>query len=101
MTKALRDQCENECVAQDCFGINVTEVLKKRLADIRSATTVFDLLVGKPRPILENGDELFVLELADQYLIKFSANHVSNPRLVNDQIDWSKIYRIKILGIEK
>jgi hypothetical protein len=42
-----------------------------------------------------------VVDLGDGYRLVFSANHPRNPLKADGTVDWSKVSRVKILGIEK
>ena len=101
-SKSLRTICENEEEAVHELGGSVGEVLKHRLADLRAAITINDLLVGQPRIL--DGDTYnrhMIIDLCDSYQMIFSANHPNNPIGENGKIDWQKVSRIKILRIER
>lgn len=72
-------------------------MLMHRLADLNAATSPLDLPVGHPRPGSDN--ETMVLDLADEQVIVFTANHKTNPRTMTGLIDWGKVTRVKILRI--
>lgn len=94
-TKSLRQLCESEAKAKKELGEDIAEKLKHRLADLRAAIYVNDLIVGKPREI----DQQFAVDLGDDFSIIFCANHNANPLLKGGKIDWSKVTRIKIFKI--
>jgi len=94
--KSLRQLCENETIAKRKLGIKVAEKLKRRLADLRAASYVEDLVVGEPREL----EGMMTVNLCDDYRIIFCANHHSTPRLDTGAINWSMVNRIKILRIE-
>ena len=50
-TKSLRQLCENEARAKRDLGETVAERLKRRLADLRAAECVKDLVAGHPREV--------------------------------------------------
>lgn len=101
-SKLLRTICENEEEAFHELGRPVGEVLKHRLADLRAAISINDLLVGQPR-ILDGEvqSQYLIIDLCDGYQMIFSANHPNNPIGENGKIDWQKVSRIKILRIER
>jgi proteic killer suppression protein len=100
-SKLLRTICENEEEAFHELGRSVGEVLKHRLADLRAAISVNDLLVGRPRILDGDTHNLhMVIDLCDGYQVIFRANHPNNPVGENGKIDWQKVSRIKILRIE-
>lgn len=94
--KSLRQLCENEAIAKRKLGIRVAEKLKRRLADLRAASCVKDLVAGRPREV----EGIMVVDLCDDYRIILCANHNSIPLLDTGVIDWSMVNRVKILKIE-
>ena len=96
---SLRAVCENAEEADLELGLAVAQTLRKRLADLRAATSPTDLVAGGPR-VLNDGDlEYMAINLRDGFRIKFVPNHVKNPLDNANRIDWAKISRIKIIGI--
>lgn len=98
--KPLRQLCENETIAKRKLGIRVAEKLKRRLADLRAATCVKDLVVGRPRELGDAYPKQIAMDLCDGYRIVFCTNHNTDPLLESGAIDWEKVSRIKILRIE-
>jgi len=98
--KADRRLCENEAIAERMLGIKVADKLKRRLADLRAATTVADIVAGKPQVLFGKYKHQIAVELCDGYSLVFCANHNTNPILESDKIDWSRVSRIQILRIE-
>lgn len=92
---AVRTLCEDALYASSELGPKVADSLRRRIADLRAATTVSDLLIGRPRPIEGN----MMMDLSDGYTLIFGANHVRNPA-VDNEIAWDKVSRVKILGIQ-
>ena len=95
-TKPLRELCESEAKAKQKLGAKIATVLKHRLADLRAANSVKDLPIGK----VLNASGAYVLEFGDGIHVAFCPNHSNNPVLKSGAIDWSKVNRIKITGIE-
>jgi hypothetical protein len=95
-TKPLRELCESEAKAKEKLGAKIAAVLKHRLADLRAADTVGELPIGKPR----KEASAYVLDFTHGIQIAFCPNHSENPLLKSGAIDWSKVARIKIMGIE-
>ena len=95
-TKSLRSICEDEQKADKTIGLDASKQLRARLEDIRAAANITELAVGNPQ-VDNNSTEKFVtLTLYEEYVIKFSANHLSNPVKQSGDIDWSKVRRVKI-----
>jgi hypothetical protein len=99
-TKALRELCENQTRATKLLGAKVAENLKRRLADLRAAPSIPEVVAGRPYELdgARSGD--FAVNLCDGVRIVFCANHNIVPRLESRQVDWAKIGRIKIVKIE-
>ncbi len=95
--RSLRDICESSAKANRKLGIDAANELRRRVADLRAATSVHDLLIGEPRGIDENQ---IVLDVGTSFQIIFCANHNTMPRFESGEIDWSKVSRVKILEIE-
>ena len=99
-TRPLRTICENESHAKCEFGSTVAEALKHRLADLRAATSIIDLVAGRPRVSDGANSQHMVVDLCGGYRIVFCPNHPNNPVTESGKLDWPKATRIKILGIE-
>lgn len=100
-SKSLRTICESERQAKLELGDAVAEILKHRLADLRAATSVKDLVAGRPRVLDGAALQQMVVDLRDGYRIVFTANHTKNPMTETGDLDWERVSRIKILRIER
>lgn len=98
--KSHRQLCENEAIAERKLGTRVAGTLKRRLADLRAATNVKDIVVGNLRLLGRGHQQQIALELGDGYCLTFCSNHKSPPLLASGEIDWTQVSRIKILRIE-
>jgi len=98
-TKSLRQLCESTAKAKKVLGEEVAEMLKRRLADLRAAEYVNDLVVGKPHAFDDTNGEKFSVNLCDDFCIIFRANHTPPPLTECSKINWSKVSRIHILQI--
>jgi proteic killer suppression protein len=99
-TKSLRDLCEKEEKARRELAPDVAQKLKHRLADLRAADSVEDLVAGRPRETESANPGYFVIDLTDGSRLAFCANHRNVPLLTSGGVDWSRVSRIKILRIE-
>lgn len=95
----LRTICESERSAKDELGEAVAEVLKHRLADMVAATSVVDLVAGKPRILGGTATNQMAVDLSEGFVITFAANHIKNPSTESGDVDWKRVSRIKILDI--
>lgn len=99
-SKQLRTICEDPDVAVTRLGQEIAHRLRGRVADIRAATNVSDLLVGNPR-LQGSSLELLVVDLGDEARMVWKANHVSPRTLPDGNTDWSQVSRVKLLKIEE
>lgn len=98
-TKALRTLCENEEAATRELGAKRAGSLRRRLADLRAAVSVNDLVASHPRQTADSKDNLEIDVGAGSRLV-FCANHSVIPRLASRNVDWSSVSRVKLLRIE-
>jgi hypothetical protein len=99
-TKSLRDICENAETARSKLGPKVSDKLKRRLADLRAAISVDDLIAGQPYMPDGVREARIALELGGGRRLIFAANHAVLPKLESGKMDWSKVSRVKLLRIE-
>lgn len=99
-TKRLRAICEDETVASKAFGPAAADALQQRLADLRAADTIHDLIVGNP--VVSGPDQsTLTIALAGGVRTLWSPNHVNVPRRTDGQVDWDRTRRIRLLAIER
>ena len=98
--KSIRQLCESEANAERDLGVGMAEKLRGRLADLRAAPCVSDLVVGRPREVEAVPYRHFAVDLGEGFQIVFCANHNTIPKLESGAVDWSTVTRIKIIGIE-
>lgn len=67
---------------------------------MRAAASVKELVAGRPREVEVGRQPCFAVDLGDGYRIIFSSNHNTTPLLTSGGVDWARVSRIKILGIE-
>lgn len=98
-TKRLRDICRSEVIACRELPSNVAQVLIRRLADIRAASNILHLPVGKPVQTDGAPPGLVLVNLCDGYHLMFSAAHQQIPVLVSGDVNWNSVSRIKLIKI--
>jgi proteic killer suppression protein len=96
--KPLRDHCESQLKAERRFGIGIARNLRARLADLREADSITDLVAGEPR-VFSGGEALMTVSIGGGLRIVFRANHVKNPFKRDGDVDWTRVSRIKIIDI--
>ena len=97
-TKRLREICEDDAVAVNELGSPAAKALQQRLADLRAAETIRDLIVGSPR-VSGIDDAILTITLTPTAHTIWSANHVSPPRDEAGRIDWMRTRRVRLLEI--
>jgi hypothetical protein len=97
--KSLRDVCESQLKAERTWGIAVAATLRSRLADLRDAECVNDLVAGPPKMLDDNPPGRVALPLGDSVFLVFCANHSSLPKKESGEVNWSGVTRIKIVEI--
>ena len=98
---SLRALCEDAAQADAELGLAAAQALRRRVADLQAATSPSDLIVGKPRVVHDREHEFMILDLSDDFRVKFAPNHPKNPCTTDCQIDWAKVSRIKIFEIAR
>lgn len=101
-TEELRERCEIQVTGERAYGLEVAHELRERLASMREANNVFELLTGRPRPIAGGDGRCYEVLLPENFRVVICANHKVIPRLGgSDSVDWSKVTRVIVQRIEK
>ncbi len=100
-TRQLRDICEKEASAVDAFGVAGVGALKRRLADLRAANSVEDLVAGRPTQLDGADAGQLSIPLTKNLRMVLSANHPHNPTTENGDINWAQVRRVKLQRIER
>ena len=99
-TKELRDVCEQEAVAIDQLGVMAAGGLKLRLADLRAAEAISDVLAGNPQQGQHDGTDCFRFSLDEGAVLVLTPNH-SKPRLDDaGKTDWPQVRRIRVVSLK-
>lgn len=97
--KSLRDVCESQIRAERVLGVNVARALRARLADLRAAASVDDLVAGPPQIVQSEPPGRVALPLGEGICLAFCGNHRAVPTADSGQVNWSKVNRIKIVHV--
>lgn len=89
--------CADTAVAAGFIGNQAAYELKKRVADLRAATSMADLIIFLPQAAT-NPHEVKI-SLSDLANLVFTPNHNKLPLDNHGQIVWQDVYRIKIIGV--
>jgi proteic killer suppression protein len=98
--KDLRELCERKSAAEAEFGTAIARCLRRRIAEVRASDNVAAILTGNARPYGRGNTAQYLVDVQGGWRLVLAANHQDPPRLQNGQIDWSRVTRVKILGIE-
>jgi proteic killer suppression protein len=99
-TLKLREVCLSQTKAEAKYGYKVAKLLRERLADLRAAETVLELVAGRPREIPSKPHNKYAISLTDGYRLVLRVNHAEVPLQKSGQVDWALVTRVMILGIE-
>lgn len=99
-SQELRDQCLNESLAAQELGGHVAARLMARLADM-AAVSVVSELQAFPGKMRERSRGILVLNLTDGFLLVFRGNHLKERVRPDGGIDWSRVTRVLICGVER
>jgi len=94
--KKLFHLCESQNVATKKLGFTSAKKLRARIAQLRAATTVRDLILGRPHALTGDRRGEFSLELGGGNRLTFVPDQ---DLLENESIDWSQVSKIKIVYI--
>lgn len=99
-TKALRSLCEDKSIAERELGMESAGRLRRRLADLRAARSLADLLAGGLVQDLWPATYELSFRLSGSSLV-LRVNHHAVPIDDLGNIDWKRVTRVKIVRIEK
>lgn len=92
--------CEDDRLASERFCTAAAEALKNRLADIRGADNMCDVLAGNPRTGKYQGADSYQLDLSDGFRLTVVPNHRIPRRSLNGETDWELVRRVKVVSLE-
>lgn len=100
-TEELRDLCASEVIALQELPRTVAHSLFRRLADIRAASNILYVPVGRPAEIDAVPPGLVVVKLHQNHHLLFSAAHQQVPILATGNVNWGSVTDVKLLKIGK
>jgi len=99
-SRDLRTVCLTRHAAVARYGEALASVLIDRLADLRAATSICDIIAAEPRLLPGALGDTMAVDLTDGSALVFCANHVDLPRSADERVDWTRVSRIRLLRIE-
>lgn len=98
-SKQLQKLCEQNKFAIRELGAACAKKLQNRIADLQSANDVMELPAGKPHPLKLNRKGQYAIELSDGKRLIFIPANNPTPMTDDENIDWSRVTKIKIIDI--
>ena len=99
--KSLRDLCEDPSKAERELGQATATTLHARLSDLRAIERISQIPIGNPQIYGDPSGDRMSIDLGNKYKLVFCANHNKLPIAASGFVDWSRVTRIRILGIEE
>lgn len=96
----LRKICEIERYAVKQLGSPCAEKLKIRISDIFAASNVRELPSGRPHALEGKRKGQYAVELHGGLRLIFVAANQPTPLVGKDNVDWSRVTKIKIIEVE-
>ena len=97
--QSVRKVCEQGRVADSLLGPQAARRLRARLADIRAARTLAEVVAGSPNFLEAGLRVLFSLHPPYQLVVEPASNPV--PRTKKGEVDWSKIDKVRVIYVGK
>jgi len=94
--ESLREFCTNKLAAESEYGVVVAKRLRSRVADLRAADNVAELVTGNARI---HDHDCYIIDIYKDWRLIFKANHSSIPLRADRHVDWKRITRIQIIEI--
>ncbi|MBW4528515.1 MAG: hypothetical protein KME18_25665 [Phormidium tanganyikae FI6-MK23] len=95
----LQKLCEQQAVAQKQLGKVGARKLCSRLADLAAASSVRDLVAGRPHPLKGDRAGEFALDLEGAKRLVFKSANDPVPYKGDGGIDWSNVTHVCIVFI--
>jgi proteic killer suppression protein len=95
----LKKLCEKQKEAIKKLGANCARKLQTRLADLKAAEVVTDLVAGRPHPLKGDRAGEFALDLESGTRLVFEPANEPVPCKEDNSIDWSAVTSVRIVFI--
>jgi toxin HigB-1 len=95
----LRKLCEDDKLARKEYGDAAWKKLRARLADLRAAFSVRDLVAGSPHPLKGDRAGQLALTVYSGLRLVFEPANEPRPERPDGGIDWSQVTRVRIVYI--
>lgn len=98
-TSQLRSLCENAAKAKRELGKSAADTLQRRLADLRAAYSIKDLVTSAPTRLRDQME--LSIGLAEDYVLCIRCGHRNPPLDAQGHIDWLRVSRVKVMEVRK
>lgn len=98
-SEELERLCLQEREGKRRLGLQNAKKLRSRLADLRAAAKVTDLVAGRPHPLERARSGQFALSLAGGVRLVFEPAHERVPRGRDGRIAWKSVTAVRIVYI--
>lgn len=98
-TKALQKLATDERVAKRELGEPCAKQLRNRLADLRAAKVVGELLAGQPHPLKGDRVGQFAVTLHGGVRLVFEATDEPLPTTPEGDINWPAVANVRVIFI--
>ncbi|MBS0607138.1 MAG: killer suppression protein HigA [Verrucomicrobia bacterium] len=96
----LQELCENDKQMTKKLGKIRAQKLKRRIADLRAASSVSDLVAGRPHPLKYKLKDAYAIDLTDMIRLIFESANIPIPRNNDETVDWKNVTMVRIVSIE-
>ena len=97
--KKLQELCQTSKLMKKKLGDELAKKLKARLSDLESASTVSELVAGRPHPLEYDRKGQFAVDLNNMIRLVFEPANEPIPRCSDETVDWKRITVIRIVCI--
>jgi len=95
----LRTVCHDSTEAQKAYGDAVAAGLRRVLADLRAANTMFDMAAFFDLPQATASE--FSMPIGSAHTLVLRCGNRSPPLTSSGEIDWNAVDRLRVLGVTK
>lgn len=97
-TRELRSICEDKEAAARLYDAAMVRALHARLADLRAADSLKDLVAGHPR--LTSDPPTLSMDVTPGCYLVCRANHPRARETADDDFDWDLVRRLQVIEIK-
>jgi hypothetical protein len=98
-TQNLRRTCEDPDFADAQLGQEAAQEFIDRLADLRAAESLADVVVGRSR-VISASEPAFGISIGSSNLLIAEVANRPIPQTTDGHVDCQKVWRLKLIAIE-